>query len=255
MLLAGVVLAFCTGCSGPRTGPVVFYCEGAGWYSSSGSVRSGLEAAGYAGVFRNYSWSSHLGAATDHLFAARSQSRARGLAEKILRARKEDPTSSIYVMGLSAGSAIVLSALEQLKGGAMVDGVVLFAPSVSAHHNLTRAMRTVKGRLYCTCSPHDGILRGLAVNADGLAGPPAGRTGFRLPRNLTEAGRGAYSRVVNLPWQASYIAYDYHGGHTSSTNSRFVEVVIAPRVLGKEPHPLDRSLLDRVGALVAGDGS
>ncbi len=236
------------GCGGEPIGPIVFYCEGAGWYASSGSVQAGLRAAGYKGRFKNYVWGSHLGAGTDHLISARSGLVARGLSRKIEAVRKADPDARICVMGLSAGTAVVLSALEQLAGPVRVDHVVLFAPSVSARHNLTKAMRHVGGRLYATHSPHDGILRALVVNADGLRGSAAGRTGFRMAPGADAATRAAYDRVVNLPWRSGYIAYNNNGGHTEATGAAFVKAVIAPRILGELPHPLDRSVVQRLAA-------
>jgi pimeloyl-ACP methyl ester carboxylesterase len=241
-------LTLLCGCGGPPAGPVIFYCEGAGWYASSGSVEAGLRAAGYKGRFKNYVWGSHLGAGTDHLINARSGRVARGLSRRIEAARKADPDAPIHVMGLSAGTAVVLSALEQLAERIRVDNVVLVAPSVSARHNLRRAMRHVRGRLYATHSPHDGILRGLVVNADGLRGPAAGRTGFRMSAGADAATRAAYDRVINLPWRSGYIAYNNNGGHTEGTGALFVEAVIAPRILGDSPHPLDRSIVQRLAA-------
>lgn len=246
MCLAAVALL--AGCGAEQAGSVVFYCEGAGWYASSGSVEAGLRAAGYEGRFENYAWSSYLGAGADHLISARSSLVASGLSRKIEAARKADPDASIHVMGLSAGTAVALSALEQLTEGVRVNSVVLFAPSVSARHDLTEAMRHVRGRLYATNSPHDGILRALAVNADGVRGPVAGRTGFRMAAGADAATRAAYDRVVNLPWRSGYIAYNNHGGHTEATRTLFVKAVIAPRILGDSAHPLDRSVVRRTPA-------
>ena len=103
-------------------------------------------------------------------------------------------------------------------------------------------MRHVRGYLYATSSPHDGILRTLVVNADGGSGPPAGQVGFRLPAQARKATRTAYQRVINLPWKASYVAYDWKGGHTGVAGSKFVKSVIAPRLIGAGPFPLDRPL-------------
>ncbi|MBN2563199.1 MAG: alpha/beta hydrolase, partial [Phycisphaerae bacterium] len=239
------------GCSDPTHGPVVFYLDGAGWYGSAGSVKEGLRNAGFTGQFRNFSWSAYLGAAQDHFFTAKSKAVARRLAGKIEKVRRSDPDGQIHVMGLSAGTAVILSALEQLPSDVHVDDVVLFSPSVSADRNLTKAMRHVTRNLYATCSPHDGILGTLAINADGKRGPPAGSTGFRMP-NRGERTRAAYARVVNLRWQPSYLAFDWNGGHTSVTNVTFVASVIGPRVLSSDGYPLDRSVADRLAVKAGG---
>ncbi len=246
--LVGLVLlvAAAGGCAEPKKCPAVFYCDGAGWYSSGGSVAQGLRDAGFNGTFTTYGWSAMLGPAHDHFVNAGSKGIAHGLTRRIEKLRRSDPSGQIDVMGLSAGTSIVLLALEQLPAGIEVDNVVLFSPSVSAERNLAKAMRHVRRNLYATCSPHDAILATLAVNADGLPGPPAGRVGFRLPRQAGAGTDEVYQRVINLPWDPAYLAFDWSGGHTSVTNRRMVASVIAPRVLTGEPYPLDRSVKDRL---------
>lgn len=233
------------GCAEKTSGPVIFYLDGAGWYGSAGSVEAGLRKAGYTGEFQRFSWSSFLGPATDHLLAANSKLIAQRLADRIEKARSAHPEAPINVMGLSAGSSLILLALQQLKEGVQVDNVVLFSPSVSSEHNLTKAMRHVRRNLYATTSPHDGILGALPVNAEGKGGPPAGRSGFRFPRGASRASTEAYQRVINLPWQPSYLGYGWSGSHVSVTDSEFVAGVIAPRILTTEPYPLDRSIAAR----------
>lgn len=221
---------------------MVFYLDGAGWYSSAGSVESGLRKFGYKGSFQIFSWSAFLGPAHDHFFNANSTLIAGRLARRIEKARAANPEAPIHVMGLSAGTSLILRALEELEDGVKVDNVVLFSSSASSEHNLTKAMRHVKRNLYATTSPYDSILSTLPVNADGKGGHPAGRVGFRFPRGSTRESISAYQRVVNLPWQPSYLGFGWNGSHTSVTGSGFVAAVIAPRVLTSEPYPLDRSI-------------
>ena len=242
------------GCAEPPGCPVVFYLDGAGWYGSAGSVESGLRQAGYTGRFQTYTWSLFLGPAPDHFVAAGSKSTGRGLAEKIVKVREKDANGPIVVMGLSAGTSVILSALEQLPPGVQVDSVVLFSPTVSAEHNLTTAMQHVRRTLYATCSSRDAIAGTLVANADGKSGAPAGQSGFRRSAR-GEKTDSAYRRVVNLPWQPAYLAFDWGGAHTGVTNSRFVATVIAPRILSDEPFPLDRSVADRQDLGEKGDRS
>jgi pimeloyl-ACP methyl ester carboxylesterase len=248
-----VSLAACGGgCADPVCGPAVFYCDGAGWYSSAAPVAQGLRDAGYKGTFNTYGWSALLGAPHDHFVTAHSKGVARGLARRIEKLRRSDPQGQIDVMGLSAGTAVVLNALEELPAGIEVNNVVLFSPSVSSEHDLSKAMQHVRRNLYATCSPHDAILATLAVNADGEPGPPAGRVGLRLPRQPAAATESAYRRVINLPWEPAYLAFDWNGAHTGVTNRKMVAGVIAPRVLATEPYPLDRSVMDRVALRTGG---
>jgi hypothetical protein len=233
-------MALTGGCSHPTNGPLVIFLDGAGWYSGSGSVESGLRQAGYTGDFETFSWSSYLGPVPDHFLNARSPLIAQRLANKVEEKRAVDPDSPIHLIGLSAGTSLILSALEELKDDVAVDNVVLFSPSVSADHNLTKAMQHVRRNLYATCSPHDGILKGLPGNADGKGGAPAGLRGFRPPRKSGPRTMSAYNRVINIPWQASYAGFGWTGSHVSVTSRDFVASVISPRIMSSEPYPLDR---------------
>lgn len=247
-ILAGLV----GGCAEKVNGPVVFYLDGAGWYGSAGSVEAGLRKAGYQGAFQRFSWSSFLGPAHDHLINANSKIIAHRLASRIEKARAANPDAPINVMGLSAGTSLIILALEELDDGVKVDNVVLFSPSLSSEHNLTKAMRHIKRNLYASTSKHDAILGGLPVNADGKGGSPAGRSGFRFPRSGGTDTLSSYQRVINLPWEPSYLGYGWTGSHTSVTDSEFVAAVIAPRILTTEPYPLDRSISGKVALNAAG---
>jgi pimeloyl-ACP methyl ester carboxylesterase len=251
-MLVCLLAACATGCSDAGKGPMVFFLDGAGWYSSSGSVENGLRQAGYTGRFRTHTWSAFLGPAQDHFVTARSKGVGKALANRIEKVRKADPEARIVVIGLSAGTAVVLSALEQLPPGVQVDYAVLLSPSVSAEHDLTKAMDHVRRRLYATSSSRDALLATLAVNADGKSGPPAGESGFRVARR-GEKTEAAYSRVVNIRWQPRYMAFDWEGGHTSVTHSGVVAALIAPRVLSDEPYPLDRPVAQSAAVASRGE--
>ena len=245
--LAGlvIVVACASGCGSAYRSPKVIFLDGAGHFGADFSVRQGLGRAGYLGDFETFSWSSWLGPGADHLVVARSKGKARQLADRVVEVRREYPQGKIYLMGLSAGTALIVSALEQLPKDVCVDGVVLFSSSVSGGRDLTRALQHVNGRLYATCSEHDGILSGVAVNADGGTGLPAGLHGFTMPISIAREGVRQYAKAVNIGWQASYVGFGWHGGHVQATTAGFVEHVIAPRMLSDDPYPLDRPIAGR----------
>jgi len=244
--------AAAVGCHQPLKAPVVFYLEGAGWYTSGGGVQRGFRQAGYQGQFQTYGWSAFLGPAHDHFVVANNRAVANGLAKRIEKVRRAYPDQPINLLALSAGTAVALNALEQLPDGVMVDNVVLLSSSVSSQRNLTRAMSHVRRNLYATYSPRDALLGALVANADGKPGPPAGRTGFRLV-SRTAAAEQAYRRVFNIPWQPSFLAFGWDGGHTSVTRPDFIASVIVPRITRDGPFPLDRSVVDRLAVASASD--
>lgn len=242
-LLATLLAA---GCGAPKTGPVLVYLDGAGWYSGSGPVETGLKRAGYPGRVYRFDWTANLGPAHDHLVTARDKGVAKSLARYLQSVREADPTGQIDLMGLSAGTGVILGALEELPREIQVDNVVLLSPSVSADHDLSRAMRRVRRNLYATCSPRDALLGSLTVNADGVSGPPAGLRGFRISTRRSAETHRLYERVVNLPWTAAYTAHGWSGSHTGVTSADFIAVVIAPRLLAEDWFPLDRPVSRRI---------
>ena len=244
-LLAG------TGCAGPpiaNTNSVVIFLDGAGWSGSHRRVQEGLRAAGYRGHVESFAWSSLLGPGPDHLLVARKKRKARRLAQRITEYRQRKPNGELHLMGLSAGSAVVVFAREQLPANVTVNNVVLFSPSISAKHDLSVAMAHVNGHLYATSSPYDKLLAGVFANADGVAGRPAGLHGLRVPSRVKRYD--LYTRVVNLPWRPAYADLGWNGSHTGVTRPAFVQQVIAPRILSNGPRPLDRPMApDWISAL------
>lgn len=237
-LLAGGIGS---GCNRTPRAPVVVFLDGSGGLGFAGQVRQGLRGAGYRGDFDDHRWSTMLLAA-DHLLVARITLLSAPLADKIARIRQRSPNEPIHMIGLSAGTAVLLDALERLPESVQVDSVVLLSPSVSADRNLTAALRHVRGRLYATTSKEDYVLATLVINADGGTGPTAGRVGFRVPRDLPPDQAKLYEKVISVPWKPAHVGYGWNGGHMRVTNPRFIRSVIAPRLLGREPLPIDRPL-------------
>lgn len=239
---AGALLsAGCAASSSTMTGgPTVIFLDGAGWAGSERGVRAGLRAAGFQGNVESFAWTTGLGSLPDHFLVRHKQRKAARLADHIRQRRARFPNDELHLMGLSAGTAVIVFALEQLPPDVSVNNVVLFAPSIVGDYDLSSAMAHVRGFLYATSSPHDGILKGLRVNADGGTGQPAGLYGLRVPARVERFD--SYTRVVNLPWRPPYADLGWSGSHTGATGRRFVQNVIAPRVLSNGPRPLNRPL-------------
>jgi pimeloyl-ACP methyl ester carboxylesterase len=233
------LLSSLAGCAQDLTGPRAIYLDGAGWYGGDKPVRAGLRQAGFQGPVDRYNWASLLGPVHDHVWANKDHPKAAALSRRIARLRQADAKSPLILLGLSAGSSIIVSALEQLPQGVQVDHVVLLSPSVSARHDLAEALRHVKHRLYATYSPYDTVLA-TAPSAGLEGGRPAGQVGFSQPADLAPAKQELYRKVVNLRWRPGHAAYGWDGGHVSVTSADFISAVIAPRILSDAPHPLDR---------------
>ncbi len=242
LLLAGVMGLSCS--TSNDSGPRAIYLDGAGWYSGDGPVREGLRKAGFPGRVERFGWSSMLGPLHDHVNACDRHPAAEKLARHVTKLRRSGGKERIVLIGLSAGTRIIISALERLPDEVSVDHVVLLSPSVSSLHDLTRSLPHVRGRLYATYSAHDQLLA-VALSAGLERGRPAGQVGFKPPSDAEAETRKLYQKVVSLPWRPEYIAYGWDGGHVSVTSPEFIRAVIAPRILGDLPHPLDSPAGDR----------
>jgi pimeloyl-ACP methyl ester carboxylesterase len=223
---------------------VVFYCDGAGGGGITNwgpGVKKGLADAGFTGTFDEFDWETGLGVIADQIEAVKSKrAQAKKLANKIVSYQSEDPNSPVTVMGLSAGTAIAVYALEELPPANQVDTVVLLSSSVASDHNLTQALRHVRGDLYVTTSPDDAILT-TAVPVLGSADRQfvgtdvAGLDGFQMPPGASPEVRRLYSKVVVLAWDPQDDRYGDYGGHTDTTKPGFIQHVIAPLVMGEGP--------------------
>ena len=146
-VFVGLVGLFASGCASPSVtegGARVIFLDGAGWSGSHQRVRAGMRAAGYRGRVEDYPWSSLLGPGPDHFLVARKKAKGRQLAERIEKIRAEHPDDPIHLMGLSAGTAVVVFALEQLPPGMYVDHVVLFSPSMSDQTSIDTIVTTIE---------------------------------------------------------------------------------------------------------------
>lgn len=239
VLLAGAIGL--SGCAQSGSGPRAIFLDGAGWYGGDRPVRDGLRKAGFPGRVERFGWSGMLGPLHDHLTATKHHPRVAELSRHITKLREANADDKIVLIGLSAGTSLIVSALENLPEEVTVDYVVLLSPSISSLHDLTKALSHIERRLYATHSAHDQLLAA-ALSAGLEYGRPAGQVGFKPPPDATDEQQELYRKVVNLPWRPGYAAYGWNGGHVSVTSSDFIRVVIAPRILDDLSHPLDRPM-------------
>lgn len=228
----------------------VYYLDGAGGgglISNWGrGVKSGLASAGFNGKFIEFPWETGMGVFADQVASDQYKRQKAGeVASMIRTARNAYPDSPITLMGLSAGTAVAVFTLEALPQDCQVDNVVLLGASIGADYDLTKALTRVRGRMYVFTSDNDAILNfavPLAGTADRQSGSvaSAGLNGFMLPPGATMETRRLYSKVTNIAWRASFESDGDWGGHTDTTQPRFVRDHIAPLVLQEGPqnvHP------------------
>ncbi len=243
-LLASMQIGCMSGQPDYNSHGVVFYCDGAGGGGITNwgpGVRKGLADAGFTGTFDEFSWETGLGVLADQTESvADKRAQARKLAAQIKAYKSQYPGSPVHIMGLSAGTAIVPFALEELPESASVDTAVLLSGSLSSGYDLTKALRRVRGDMYVTTSPNDTILSGVvpmtgSADRQNVGDDVVGIHGCHLPPGASAETRRLYSKIVIIAWEPSFRQFGDAGGHTDTTNASFVQHVIAPLIIRESP--------------------
>lgn len=229
--VCAAVLLFASGCrvySDRADNGVTFYCPGAGNFDfGDAGIRKGLQEAGYSGEVAAFVWTISFNPAIDQSARPLVRARAGEFARVIEEYARRYPGRPINVIGLSAGSGVAIWALEDLDPSVEVENVVLLGSSLWYRYDVSKALRRVRGKIYNYYSPHDAVLQGpmkVFGTIDGKFGEDgAGAVGLR------SSGDG---RVVNIRWEPMFADYGYTGGHTDSTNPRFVERYISQHIVG-----------------------
>jgi len=218
----------------------VYYCDGAGGggiMNWAGGLRAGLIEGGYPGAGEIFGWNTGFGVVADQDASVEyKRAKARDMAGKAAAYSRKYPGAPVTFIGLSAGTSVVVFALEQMPGDARVDDAVLCGASISSTYDLTRALRNLDGKMYVFTSQKDpvlGFLVPMAGTADRQSGEvaSAGLRGFRMPYSASPETRRQYTKVVTIPWRPEFARFGYTGGHTDVLSSRFVAAYITPRLV------------------------
>jgi hypothetical protein len=133
---------------------------------------------------------------------------------------------------------VVVFALEALPEQCEVENAFLLSPSVSADYDLTRALGSVRHRMYVFTSKNDSVLRylvpmvGTADRASGGA-TTAGLYGFRTPVRSSADTPVQYAKLVHVHWNRELARKGHAGGHTDVVSAQFVREYIAPLVMAR----------------------
>lgn len=125
------------------------------------------------------------------------------LADAVQAVKAEDPDRPVYLVGHSAGAAVVLYAAGRLPPG-MLERVVVLSPGVSPTFDLRPALRATKGEVVAFNSKFDLFVLYWVTSTFGTADryyePAAGLDGFVVPEGLDDEGRRLYGRLVQSAW-------------------------------------------------------
>jgi pimeloyl-ACP methyl ester carboxylesterase len=216
---------------------VVFAADGAGDFRAcSKALRTAIEAEKLPISVETFCWSHGFGRViSDQIGHRYARHVAEELAERVLEFRQQHPGMEIYLVGHSAGSAVVLSAAGLLPPDS-VSRIVLLAPSVPADYDLRPALRTARAGIDVFYSKWDWWYLGLAVTVVGAADgsclqPAAGRIGFRPRSDLIEDAL-LCAGLRQYPWDPSQAWSGNLGGHYGVYQQNFLKAYVLPLFQG-----------------------
>jgi len=217
---------------------IIYLIEGVGGFGLAPKVMEGaLRGAGVPHELRHFHWSHGFGRwHADLTDAENFRRKASKLADSIMDFRTGNTGRPVFVVAKSGGTAVALSATEQLPADS-IERVVLLSPAVSPVYHLRPALRAVRSDLTSFWSPRDKFILGFGTSifgtADGLIGDAAGRVGFRLPAGVDATSDADYRKLRQIEWDATMQrAYNY-GTHIGTSMPLFVRYYVAPLIGGR----------------------
>jgi len=201
-------------------------------------IRAGLAGGGVACAIESFEWSSGSVLA-DQVGMAANKAKAAGLARRIEKYQDDYPGCPVHLIGVSAGTGLVVWALEDLGPGRRVENVVLLASSLSSGYCLAGALARVGGRVYNHHSAADlvlGVLVAATGTVDRAGGDSGGLHGFRPPEDDGGERLALYrDRLAEVGWRPSDAACGHGGDHLGGTNPAYVRERIASLAWARPP--------------------
>lgn len=247
VMLAAAVLA-AGGCNEPQRadrdtdayedGRVYLLSGAGGMMGECDRLRDGLKQAGVRRPIETFHW-SRGGVLTDQTGVEANRRKARQLSRRIEAFRRVSPGSPVHLIGVSAGTGLVVWAVEDLEPGVDVTAAVLISSSLDTRYDLSKAMKKTRDGIYSFNSMADTVLSlgvtwtGTVDRNGGLAG---GLVGFSPRDGASEETRRLYKEKLHeISWWPGDAVLGHLGDHLGATSPGYVKEKVAPIVLGKEP--------------------
>ncbi len=244
------LLVLLAGCWGPAYRPeiqhavsspaapvgVVFVANGSGDFRTvCSNLRQVVAETSTPLQIETLAWSHGYGRyLIDHLDHANHLAHGRLLATRVVAYRQACPENRIYLIGHSAGSAVVLAAVEMLPPNS-VDRIILLSPSVGAEYDLRPALRTARFGVDVFHSSQDQVILGLGTlivgTADHGSRTAAGQYGF-TPVIACPADAALYGKLRQHPWDPVIEWSGHDGGHYGSNDAGFLRAYVLPLLNG-----------------------
>jgi pimeloyl-ACP methyl ester carboxylesterase len=203
-----------------------------------GLVR-GLRDGGFNGDIHIYDWTGDAPGIPALRAHKRHQEEAAKVAQMITQQRRQSPNGRIVLTAHSGGTGIAVYALEMLPEDVKVDTVLLLSPALSPTYDLSKALPRVRGNVYSFPSPYDSAVLGIGTKlfgtVDGVKGEAAGKVGFVPPADADATTRKAYEKLIERPYDRSWIPLGNLGNHIGSMVPSFAAKVLTPLCLPEMP--------------------
>lgn len=222
--------------SSPPRG-VVFVVNGSGDFRTvSMNLSRVLAETGTPLQMETVAWSHGYGRyIADHVDHDNQLAEGEKLAAQVSAYSKTYPGRKVYLIGHSAGCAVVLAAAERLPPDSM-DRIILLAPSVCTAYDLRPTLRAARGGLDAFTSQDDTVVLGLGMRIVGTADrscrTAAGQYGFK-PVIDSPADAALYEqRLRQHPWDPVVAWSGHGGGHYGSNEAGYLRAYVLPLLAG-----------------------
>ena len=240
LLLVSIAMASCqpkdyTTAARYEQGLVVCLGGAGGMASEVDRIRKGLYKGGVEYALEDFHW-SRRDVLNDQMDLQENRRRASQLARRIEAYHRDYPDRPVYLIGASAGTGIIVWALEDLQPGHFVQGAFLIASSLDSRYDLTGAFERITGQMYifyCLTDPMMSLGTTLVGTMDRRHALGGGLNGFSPPDNADQYTKELYkSTLTQRGWQPTDIFQGHIGGHLGASNPAFVRKHIAPLIRG-----------------------
>lgn len=217
---------------------LVMVLDGAGGITlAPQQIQQGLNDGGVNHAIEIFKWSAGHNVLEDQQDVGRNRRVAGDLARRVGLYMSQYPGRPVHLMGLSAGTGIVVFAAEQIPASRPVDGICLMASSLSSTYDLTPALSHVRNEItnFQSSLADVGVLGvgvALAGTVDRGGGLSAGLAGFSVPKDASPLTQRLYEeKLVEMPYNPAYAIFGNLGDHLGATSPGFVKQFMAPIVL------------------------
>ena len=218
--------------AGTRSVGVIFAANGAGDFGTlSQNLAQALDQTATPLELKTVDWSlGYRRYVVDQVDHDNHLAKGRRLADEVVAYRMRCPERGIYLVGHSAGCAVLLAAAELLPPDS-VDRIILLAPSVCRTADLRPALRAARCGIDVFYSENDRLILGLGMRIVGTTESgcreAAGRHGF-TPLISSPADAALYGRLRQHPWHPAHQWAGHDGGHFGNNQTAFLRLYVLP---------------------------